>query len=52
MNNFELLGFASRLGQMNPIILKVGSKPYKLPILFSIYCIFILKVGKKHLEIE
>jgi len=31
---FIVDGCASRLGQMNPIILKVGSKPYKLPILF------------------
>ena len=28
------LGEANRLGQMNPLTLKVGSKLYKLPILF------------------
>ena len=37
---------------MNFFVIKVGSKPYILPILFS-FCYFsTLKVGKKHLKIE
>ena len=45
-------GFAFRLGQMNFFVIKVGSKPYISPILFSFCYSSTLKVGKKHLEIE
>ena len=51
-NKKDTDGFASRLGQMNLFVIKVGSKPYILSILFP-FCYFsTLKVGKKHLKIE